>query len=217
MKDILNDKIERSKEVLKEAFDKWGRNICVLCDFGKGCVVLLHLIKEVYGEVIFPILFIDHKQHFPEIYEFKESLSSLWNLKILSVTPKREYDQIKEDKTNCCHWLKIEPLLRSMKENNWDACCIAAYSNREDTHQNIVKREGEEFFRVYPLSDWSETDIWRYIRLFDLPYCPIYDKGYKTINCKACSKPVFSIASKPEEEAVDKDEIVKRLHKLGYF
>jgi 3'-phosphoadenosine 5'-phosphosulfate sulfotransferase (PAPS reductase)/FAD synthetase len=38
----------------------------------------------------------------------------------------------------------------------------------------------------YPLSIWSETDIWEYIRKFKIPYCPVYDMGQKRTGCMFC-------------------------------
>lgn len=217
MKSDLKNRIEKSQEILKKAFDDWGREAGILCDFSKSDVVMLHLIRDLHGEVMFPVLFIDHKQHFPEIYEFKETLRQAWNLKILTANPKKEYTEVRSDKAECCYWLKTEPFLRAVREANWKACYVATHSSKGETVQNSVESPDEDFYRILPLLHWSETDVWRYIRLFDLPYCSIYDKGYKTINCKPCSKPIVADSRGLREETPDKDEIVKRLQSLGYF
>jgi phosphoadenosine phosphosulfate reductase len=216
LKSSLNDKINKSKSVLKQALDNWGENLGVLCNFGNECVVVTHLLREINGNTDFPIIFIDHGQHFPEIYEFKEKLSNLWNLKIISVKPKKEYDEVKGDKKECCYWLKTEPFQRAVNDNQLKAVCIPAHPD-DYSIENVEKGEEEKFHRVYPISDWSENEIWRYIRINKLPYCSIYDKGYTALNCKNCSKQVMDFADELKEEKVDEDEIVNRLHKLGYF
>lgn len=217
MKGDLNDKISRSKSVLKQAFDNWGEKLAVLCSFENECVVTMHLIREIYGETNFPIIFIDHGQHFPEVYEFKEKLSNLWNLQVISIKPKKEYDEVKEDKKECCYWLKTEPFQRAVNENQLKAVCIPTHSDADDSSESVEKREDEKFYRVYPLLDWSENEIWRYIRINKLLYCSLYDKGYKTLNCKNCSEQVMNFDDELKEEKVDKNDIVNRLQKLGYF
>jgi len=41
-----------------------------------------------------------------------------------------------------------------------------------------------------PLAEWSDEDIWSYIRNFDVPSNPLHDKGYPSIGCAPCTRPV---------------------------
>jgi 3'-phosphoadenosine 5'-phosphosulfate sulfotransferase (PAPS reductase)/FAD synthetase len=49
-------------------------------------------------------------------------------------------------------------------------------------HGNIIK--------VNPLADWSEQQVWEYIRANQLPYNQFYDQGYASIGCAPCTRPV---------------------------
>ena len=41
-----------------------------------------------------------------------------------------------------------------------------------------------------PLADWSDGDVWGYIRQFDVPTNPLHDQGYPSIGCAPCTRPV---------------------------
>ena len=41
-------------------------------------------------------------------------------------------------------------------------------------------------FFLHPIIDWSDTEVWEYIRLKDLPYCSLYDEGLKRLGCVLC-------------------------------
>ena len=44
-------------------------------------------------------------------------------------------------------------------------------------------------WKVNPLADWTEKDVWRYIAEHDLPYNPLHDQGYASIGCAPCTLP----------------------------
>ena len=39
---------------------------------------------------------------------------------------------------------------------------------------------------LHPIIDWSEAEVWEYIRTYDVPYCPLYDEGFKRLGCVLC-------------------------------
>jgi phosphoadenylyl-sulfate reductase (thioredoxin) len=50
-------------------------------------------------------------------------------------------------------------------------------------------------WKVQPLADWTEKDVWRYIVANDIPYNPLHDVGYRSIGCIPCTRP-----ARPDEE-----------------
>ncbi len=46
-----------------------------------------------------------------------------------------------------------------------------------------------EIWKVSPLVDWTERDVWAYIAEHDLPYNPLHDRGYASIGCAPCTQP----------------------------
>ena len=49
--------------------------------------------------------------------------------------------------------------------------------------------EKNGLWKVAPLADWTERDVWRYIAEHDVPYNPLHDQGYDSIGCAPCTVP----------------------------
>jgi phosphoadenosine phosphosulfate reductase len=91
----------------------------------------------------------------------------------------------------CCSILKVEPLARALAGRR--AWITGQRRGQSTTRVRLPLREldavhGIEKFN--PLADWSEDDVWSYIRAFDVPYNRLYDQGYRSIGCAPCTRPV---------------------------
>jgi phosphoadenosine phosphosulfate reductase len=91
----------------------------------------------------------------------------------------------------CCAIRKVAPLRRALdgkrawitgmrREHSADRTGIAI-QERDDVHG---------LMKFNPLADWSEADVWEYIRRREVPYNPLYDQGYRSIGCAPCTRPV---------------------------
>lgn len=70
----------------------------------------------------------------------------------------------------------------------------AESNNRKKRRMYEVCKKDKTKFYLHPIIDWSYNDVWEYIRLRNLPYCSLYDEGYKRIGCIMC--PQSGIAQK---------------------
>jgi phosphoadenosine phosphosulfate reductase len=60
------------------------------------------------------------------------------------------------------------------------------------TRTSAPKLERDEkrgIWKLNPLADWTEKDLWTYIFKHDLPYHPLHDQGYSSIGCAPCTRP----------------------------
>jgi phosphoadenosine phosphosulfate reductase len=115
--------------------------------------------------------------------------------------------------------LKIESIKKAIRENNLHALIVGIRWDEHEARSNekyFSKRE--DHIRVHPILHFTETDIWNYIRTFNVPYNPLYDKGFRSLGEKGFTKPVLN-PNAPERSGRerDKEEIMKRLRALGYF
>jgi phosphoadenosine phosphosulfate reductase len=87
-------------------------------------------------------------------------------------------------------------------------------------------RSGEEYFserqtpphvRVQPILHFTEKDIWRYIKEHQVPYCGLYENGYRSLGCATCTAPSDGIGPERQGRSMDKEHIMKTLRDLGYF
>jgi phosphoadenosine phosphosulfate reductase len=53
----------------------------------------------------------------------------------------------------------------------------------------LDRDEGRGLWKFNPLVDWTEEDVWRYVREHELPYHPLHDQGYASIGCAPCTLP----------------------------
>lgn len=100
------------------------------------------------------------------------------------------YESI-ELRKSCCHMRKVEPLQRALKgKSAWITGMRAAQAT---TRSSLPVREfdasnGIEKFN--PLSDWSEQEVWAYIRMNDVPYNKLHDQFYPSIGCAPCTRAI---------------------------
>ena len=80
----LEDKIVKSKEVIRDAVNRYNK-VAVAWTGGKDSTVLLHLIKEAFkGVVPVPVVFVDTGKHFPEVYQFRDDFVKKWDLTLIN-------------------------------------------------------------------------------------------------------------------------------------
>jgi phosphoadenosine phosphosulfate reductase len=77
--------------------------------------------------------------------------------------------------------------------------------------------EGEGPVVINPLLHFMEKDIWNYIKGNTLPYCELYDKGYRSLGCAPGAQAGAADAQERGDRAADRDKIIENLRELGYF
>lgn len=215
----LNDKIKKSKEVIKEALSRWSPDIGIAFSGGKDSLAILGLLREMYGRVSLPVLFNDTGVLFNETVDYVKGLAELWDMEMVLAKPVFYHAQIKGERERCCWALKIEPSEWAMKMGGWRACLVGI---RWDEHES---RSDEDYFserengiwRVHPILHWTEADIWAFIRSRGLRANPLYAKGYRSIGCEPCTTPASEDEAERAGRAQDKEQIMRQLRGLGYW
>jgi phosphoadenosine phosphosulfate reductase len=91
---------------------------------------------------------------------------------------------------NCCGTAKVDALERAL--TGVDAWITGVRREQAPTRAASPKLERDErrgIWKVNPLADWTEKDLWRYIHRHDLPYHLLHDQGYASIGCVPCTRP----------------------------
>jgi len=120
----LDDKIAKSKEILKEALERFPDKIALAWTGGKDSTTTLHLLKILHnGKVPIPVLNIDTGVKFKEIYEFRNRIAKEWNLNLIVERNEEALQTIKvaENKEECCLRLKAEVIANSLIKYGWQA------------------------------------------------------------------------------------------------
>ncbi|MDQ1339235.1 MAG: phosphoadenosine phosphosulfate reductase [Campylobacterota bacterium] len=96
-----------------------------------------------------------------------------------------------EDRKECCHIRKIEPLKRAL--NGAKIWVSGLRSAQSVTRKDNLKVEFDETFGVIklnPLLDWSLEDVEKYIKASRIPYNPLHDNGFVSIGCMPCTRAI---------------------------
>ena len=156
------------------------------------------------AEIPFQLMHIDTGFKFPEMYAFRDQFVKDNNLKLIihKNQEKIDLDWNPHDfgTESCCSFLKTKALLSGISNNEFDAAIGGArreeeksrakeriFSVRDKNGQwdpksqkpepwnlyNTFIKQGESV-RVFPLSNWTEVDVWNYIKVEDIPVVPLY-------------------------------------------
>jgi phosphoadenosine phosphosulfate reductase len=192
-----------AEEVLRWANDRFGNKLCVSCSWQKQSSVLVHMTAELGLDV--DIVELDTHLFFKETYETRERLVERYGLRLIrpnvvtvAEQHKREGPNLWEhDPDRCCHIRKVQPLIEALEP--YDAWVSGIRRDQAPSRANTRKLEWSERYGVWkiqPLAEWTEDDVWRYIVANDIPYNPLHDVGYRSIGCIPCTRP-----TQPGEEA----------------
>jgi phosphoadenosine phosphosulfate reductase len=91
----------------------------------------------------------------------------------------------------CCAIRKVEPLGRALAGNK--AWVTGQRRAQSTTRAELAVEEADEahgMTKFNPLADWSEQDVWDYIRANDVPYNALHDQGFPSIGCAPCTRAV---------------------------
>ena len=156
------------------------------------------------GPIPFPLLHIDTSYKFREMIEFRDSYTRQIGVKLIVHTNRKALDEGAQPfvlgTQRCCGLLKTQALLDGLREGGFDAAIGGArrdeersrakeriYSFRDAQGQWDPKNQRPELWnlfngridpgesiRVFPLSNWTELDVWHYIHLESIPIVPLY-------------------------------------------
>ena len=104
--------------------------------------------------------------------------------------PNSFYESV-ENRKECCHIRKIEPLKRALSGNEiWVTGIRAEQSaNREDMH-DLEYDASNQLIKFHPIFDWSLADVKQYIKDHNIVYNTLHDKGFPSIGCAPCTRAV---------------------------
>jgi phosphoadenosine phosphosulfate reductase len=96
-----------------------------------------------------------------------------------------------EARLRCCEIRKVEPFRRAIAGYAaWVTGVRREQSETRSQAQPQVLDERYGIYKISPLLDWSEADVWDYIRARALPYNPLHDRGYPSIGCAPCTRAI---------------------------
>src|SRR5574344_1022285 len=192
---------EESIYIIREAIAE-SDNPVLLYSIGKDSSVLLHLAMKAFYPfpISFPLMHIDTLWKFREMITFREKIREQYNLKMIVYSHPVHLSPFGDNAANYTNIMKTEALKYALDYYKFDLAICGArrdeeksrakeriFSFRTKQHAwdpknqrpelwndfNLRKNKGESI-RVFPLSNWQEIDIWRYIKSEQIDVVPLY-------------------------------------------
>jgi len=175
-----------AQEVLAYGVEHFHPRLTVACSFQKEESVLFHMLSEIEPTV--RAFTIDTGVLFPETLATWKRFEDRFDLPI-DVLDARSPDE-PWTAVRCCSEAKVQALELAL--SGVDAWITGIRREQAPTRAAAPKLDRDErrgIWKLNPLADWSEKDLWRYIFEHDLPYHPLHDQGYASIGCAPCTLP----------------------------
>ncbi|PKO83111.1 MAG: phosphoadenylyl-sulfate reductase [Betaproteobacteria bacterium HGW-Betaproteobacteria-11] len=100
------------------------------------------------------------------------------------------YDSIEARKA-CCHARKVAPLERALAgKRAWITGLRATQAMTREGLQPIAPDPQHGIAKISPLADWSEAEVWAYLRAHDVPYNALHEQNYPSIGCAPCTRAI---------------------------
>ena len=177
-------RVEQAVEVLPGAY-------VLTSSFGAQSAVMLHLVNTVVPNI--PVVLIDTGYLFPETYRFIDELTEKLrlNLKVYRSDSSpawqetrfgKLWDQGVDGIEQYNRINKREPLDRALREldaETWFSGLRRVQATSRAHIESIEFKRGR--YKVHPVLDWTDRDVGRYLKQHQLPYHPLWDKGYPSI------------------------------------
>jgi phosphoadenosine phosphosulfate reductase len=176
-----------------------GDNVVMTSSFGMEGVVLLDMVSGHVPDI--RVLYIDTGFLFPETLQLRD--------KLMARFPRARFEPVhplltaeeqerhfgpelwKRDPDLCCKMRKVEPLDRRMK--GVDVWFTAIRRGQSAARQSVKMVDWDwqyQLVKVCPMVTWSRPQIYEYVVAHNLPYNELHDRGYPTVGCTHCTRPV---------------------------
>ena len=159
--------------------------------FGAQAAVSLHLVTRLEPDI--PVILIDTGYLFPETYRFVDELRERLRLNLKVYRPEvgtawmearfgKLWEQGLAGIERYNRLRKVEPMQRALGElgvRTWIAGIRRSQSQSREHVDFLELHDGR--WKLHPIADWRDQDVWRYLNRHDLPYHPLWHEGYVSI------------------------------------
>jgi len=175
-----------ARDVIAYAVDRFHPRLTTACSFQKEESVIVHMLTEACPDA--RVFTIDTGVLFPETLETWKRFEDRFGVSVEVIDARSPGEPWSQQR--CCGEGKVEALERALE--GAEAWITGIRREQAPTRAGAPKLDFDEqrgIWKVNPLADWTEKDLWRYIHAHDLPYHPLHDRGYASIGCAPCTQP----------------------------
>ena len=191
----LNDRFADAHpgEMIRWALDTFRPDVALTSSFGARSAVIIHMAVQADPKI--DIRLVDTGLLFPETLQFAEQLKRRFNLNLTVVRSKLNVEQFLKEHAGqepghpdfCCSSWKVEATERALAGLRCWITGIRRSESATRAQTPFVELLANGVVKVAPLAAWSPKQLHAYIVEHDLPYHPLWEKGYTSIGCWPCT------------------------------
>lgn len=195
------------EEVIRFFISHYKEKVAFSSSLGLEDQVITHIVAAIDKNT--RIFTLDTGRVFPETYSLISRTNNRYDIHIHVFFPGNKeveemvnkkginlfYESI-ENRKECCRIRKIEPLKRAFKGLDAWICGLRREQSVTRNDMQVVEWDANNnLVKINPLINWTEQQVWDYIRENNIPYNVLHDKGFPSIGCQPCTR-----AIKPGED-----------------
>jgi phosphoadenosine phosphosulfate reductase len=187
------------QDILRWAVGEFQPGLTLACSFGGPTgMALLDMVMRIDPSV--EVFYLDTDFLFPETYHLRDVCEQKYGFNLIGykslLTPDAQAEQHgaelwTRDPDLCCDLRKVEPNQRALEGKT--AWVSGMRRDQSKTRAHVAIVDWDEKFglvKLNPLAAWDEKQVWSYIMANGVPYNELHDRGYPSVGCTNCTRPV---------------------------
>ncbi|MBI5525441.1 MAG: phosphoadenylyl-sulfate reductase [Deltaproteobacteria bacterium] len=190
-------------EILTWALDRFGARVALSCSFSTEDLVILDALHSL--DRPFRVFALDTGRVNEETYQTADRVIARYGTKIEWYFPAPDgverlerthglysFRESLERRHECCSVRKLEPLDRALLDlDAWMTGLMREQSvTRSEVRLVEIDAAHGGIAKLNPLCHWTSEGVWKTTRGRDIPHNPLYDRGYASIGCAPCTRPI---------------------------
>jgi phosphoadenosine phosphosulfate reductase len=191
------------EEILRIGIEAAEGPVKLACSFSVEDMVIIHMAADM--KLPIGVFALDTGRLNEETYEVADALCDRYGMEIEWFFPRHEavekllktkgpysFRESLENRHECCHIRKVEPLGRALKGvKGW----ITGLRREQSLTRTVLAsfeldRINGDILKINPLLEWSESQVWEYAKANNVPTNRLHMQGYPSIGCAPCTRPV---------------------------
>jgi phosphoadenosine phosphosulfate reductase len=192
-----------AEDALRQSLERFGvSRIALASSFGAEDQVLTDMLVRIQPDA--RIFTLDTGRQFQETYDTMQRSVERYHVSYEVCAPEADevaaliakegpnlfYTSI-ENRKACCDVRKMKPLRKKLSTVDAWICGLRRDQSVTRTEVELVSWDAAfGIYKICPLFDWSEQQVWDYIKEHNVPYNPLHDEGFPSIGCAPCTRAV---------------------------
>jgi len=202
---VANNVADEAQKIIHNAMKEFD-NIAISFSGAEDVVLIDMAVKANKNVKVFSL---DTGRLHSDTYRFIEKVRKHYNIEIDILSPNSEalesftrekglFSFFEDGHKECCGIRKVKPLKRKLV--TLDAWITGQRKDQSPGTRNVLpfveldsafSSAEKPLYKFNPLANWSSEDVWNYIKMFDVPYNELHVKGFVSIGCEPCTRPVL--------------------------